>query len=77
MSYSSNRTLLELKFEKSRRGSRIASCSNRTLLELKWNNFLFENRSKRFQSYLTGIEIKKINNESCKFSCVPIVPYWN
>ena len=35
------------------------SRSNRTLLELKWLIHLWEEWVKRFQSYLTGIEMIK------------------
>ena len=75
MQIGSNRTLLELKFDKD--GPACISVlfqSYLTGIEIAFAEAAAKKES--FQSYLTGIEIHE-QKVASGFESVPIVPYWN
>ena len=77
MCRSSNRTLLELKYDWAQFISGKKGGSNRTLLELK-SRYFDVALSAAFSSNRTLLELKCINKEAVELTrSVPIVPYWN
>ncbi len=73
-----NRTILELKLEKTVAFELTFHSPNRTILELKrFKYFINRDKCAGSKSHHTGIETKARRNQSASLALLQIAPYWN